>query len=269
MGQGKLGSKVRRTTQPHDPARNSRGEGASGDEFMRMAVRICVAALACVSVLASGSSLLWAKGKKPIALIESIIDAPASPFQAFDYVYNKNKIDLRPSGTVILSYFDTCVVETFTGGIVKIKKDGGHADKGGTSTQQVRPCRTARLALSKAAKEAGVSVKRVSPYDVEEWREWALNTDQPIFKWVYDKKIKGPAQLTIYYLEADPIQPVWQAQTEASHLTYPATAPALIPGMPYQAVVTFAKGKPAKAVFSVDPGLELPETPANRLVPLD
>jgi len=212
---------------------------------------------------------LLAKEKRPVALVEVIENAPDAGVQNFDYVYNKNQIDLRPGGKTVLAYFDTCEVETFTGGLVKVKKDGAQSSKGGTSVKQTRPCRTAKVTLSQAAKEAGVSVKRISPFNTKDWREWALNNFQPLFKWPLDKKRKGPVDVKVYYADADPIQLIWQASTSDTYLSYPADGPALVTGMPYRVVVDYAKGKSVEAIFSIDPALELPPGPLNRLVPLE
>ena len=243
--------------------------GQTKGSRMKSVYRTLTATL-IITLTAFGSvSALFAKEDRPVAFIELIEHAPDSELQSFDYVYNKTQIDLRPGGQVILAYFDTCEVETITGGLVKIKTDGAKLSKGGTSVKHLRPCRTAKTVLSKAAKEAGASVKRVSPFQAEDWQEWALNTFSPLFKWPLTNKRKGPVEVKVYFADAIPRQLVWQASTSNPYLTYPHSAPALIIGMPYIVVVDYAKGKPAEAVFSIDPALELPEGPINRLVPLE
>ncbi len=236
---------------------------------MKSVYRILAAAFTSVLIVSGAGGPLLAKDTRPVALIEQIENAPDSELRNFDYVYNKTQIDLRPGGQVVLAYFDTCEVETFTGGVVKVKKDGAKPSKGGTSAKQSRPCRTEKVALSKAAKEAGASVKRVSPFRAEDWREWALNTYQPLFKWPNDKKRKGPVEVTVYYADARPMQLIWQASATGAYLIYPEDAPALTIGMPYRVVADYAKGKSAEAIFSIDPALELPSGPLNRLVPLE
>ncbi len=237
--------------------------------MMKSVYRILTVVFLGALLVSGTNSPLLAKDNRPTALIELIEGAPDSDLQNFDYVYNKTQIDLRPGGKAVLAYFDTCEVETFTGGLVKIKKDGAKPSKGGTSVKHSRPCRTAKVALSKAAKEAGASVKRVSPFRAENWQEWALNTFHPLFKWPTDNKRKGPVQVTVYFADADPMHLVWQTSTADTYLTYPEGAPALTIGMPYRVVVKYSKGKSSEAIFSIDPALELPSSPMNRLVPLE
>ena len=79
-------------------------------------------------------TMAWAADDRPLALVEHVDAAPDGGVQAFDYVYENDKIDLRPNGTLTIAYFDRCVVETITGGVVRMKDDGVKVTKKGVST---------------------------------------------------------------------------------------------------------------------------------------
>ena len=204
---------------------------------------------------------------RPLALVEHV-NAPEAAIQPFDYVYPDDKIDLRPGGELRLAYFDKCVVETFSGGVLKLKDDEIKITKGGTSQKLPRPCQTAALSVSADAREAGVSVKRVSPFSEEEWREISVAVTTPRFIWPRDEKAKTGAAVSIYLLEAEPAQLVWQGDVDGNYLTYPEDAPDLLPGLPYRVVVSYGAKRQTSAVFSIDPGLELPDSLLTTAVPL-
>lgn len=205
---------------------------------------------------------------RPLALVEYIADAPEAEVEAFDYVYDGDKIDLRPEGEMVLAYFHNCEVETFTGGLVRVRDDGSKVNRGGASSIEDRPCQTAALALSDEAREAGVAVKRVTPFPEEEWRELTVATAQPNFIWPKTKRGKGEATVSLYYLDAEPAELVWQGTAANHYMGYPADAPALTPGMPYMAIVSYKDKAAASAVFSIDPDLELPAGVLTSAVPL-
>ena len=210
-----------------------------------------------------------ADSKRPVALIEELENAPDAELLAFDYAYKGDKIDLRPSGRAVLAYFDSCEVETVTGGLIKIGKDDADISKGGSSSKYMRDCRTAQVELDDEAKEAGAAVKRASPFDSEVWKEVALNMRTPMFKWPYEKKAKGEVTLQIFYADAPQEQLIWQTVTDKNYVTYPADAPAFVTGKPYRVVASYPKKYAYSAVFSYDPGLQMNASPINRLVPLE
>jgi len=149
--------------------------------------RLTIAA-AAMAVISSGAGAQ----DRPLALVEHV-DAPEAGVEAFDYVYANDKIDLRPDGELRLAYFDRCIVETFTGGVIKLKDDEAKISKGGASVQQARPCQTAALSVSADAREAGVSVKRVTPFSGAGWNEISVAVMTPRFIWPRDKKKHQPA----------------------------------------------------------------------------
>ena len=205
---------------------------------------------------------------RPVALIEHIQAGPGAALQAFDYVYKNDKIDLRPDGELTLAYFDNCQTETFTGGVVKLKNASAKITKNGVSTKSERPCQTAALALSADAREAGASVKRVTPFPEDEWREISIVTATPRFIWPQSSDGSTEATISIYFLDSDPATLVWQGTSNANNVVYPDDAPALQIGMPYEAVVSYGGDPQTAVVFSVDPNLELPDSPLTNAVPL-
>ncbi len=226
----------------------------------RFRMMIAVATMAAISGGAGAED-------RPLALVEHV-DAPGVAVQPFDYVYANDKIDLRPSGELRLAFFDRCLVETFTGGVIRLKNDNVKISKGGASVQQARACQTAALSVSSDAKEAGVSVKRVSPFSSEDWQEISVAVMTPRFIWPRDKKDEAGASVSVYLLEADPAQLVWQGDVDGNYLMYPEDAPGLIPGLPYRVTVSFGPKHQISAVFSIDPQLELPDGLLTTAVPL-
>jgi len=205
--------------------------------------------------------------ERPLALVEHVAAAPDAGIQMFDYVYKNDKIDLRPNGELRIAYFNNCQVETISGGLVKLRDDGAKVTKGGASTIAARPCQTASLSLDKAAREAGVAVKRVTPFPEEEWREVSVAAAKPRFIWPRLEH-DGEASVTIFYLDAEPAETVWQASVTDHYITYPDDAPVLQPGMPYEVVISYDGKRHVSGVFSIDPALDLPISALTTTVPL-
>ena len=221
-----------------------------------------------VAVTFFASPTLAAAQDRPLALVEHVT-APAAEIGAFDYLYDDDKIDLRPDGVMRIAYFDSCIVETFTGGVVKLdKKKEAKISKGGVSNREARPCQTPALALSNEAKEAAAAVKRVSPFDEGEWREISIATTTPRFVWPHEKEAGKTATVSIYLLEADPAELIWQGEAAGNSLVYPEDAPALETGLPYRVAVAIDGKEQNAVVFSIDPDLEMPDGVLTTAVPL-
>jgi len=230
-----------------------------------------------VASIMSGAMLLTTPnataGKdRPVALVEYIADAPAANVGSYDYLFDGDKVDLRPNGQMVIAFFDNCIVETFLRGVVKIRDEAAKATKGGSSSQTVRPCQTAALALSARATEAGAAVKRQdkagSLLAPEAIKEVTVAVERPTFVWPRERARENPVSVKIHYLEAEPKTVIWETETIGAQLPYPEDAPALERGMPYEVVVSFKRGDDLTAVFSIDPGLELPVSPLSRVIPL-
>lgn len=229
-----------------------------------------ILAIAAATMIAIGSAA--ADDDRPLALVEFIADAPEASVFDFDYLYDGDKIDLRPDGQMIIAYFDNCIVETFQSGVVRIRDEGAKVSRGGSSTQTVRPCQTAALALNTEATEAGVAVKRVDKLGnllpEEAIKEITIAEARPRFVWPRERTRGNPVQVRLNYLDAESKALVWETETAGAQIAYPDDAPALERGMPYEIVVSFSRGDDLKAVFSVDPGLELPASPLSNVIPI-
>ena len=238
--------------------------GEARSMMSKTPVSLAVIASICLSNVVL--SQVYAEDR-PLGLVEHINAAPGTALQAFDYIYENDKIDLRPGGQLLIAYFDRCEVESFTGGLVKIKSQGAKVSKGGTSAKGPRACQTKALALSQEAREAGAAVKRVTPFPDDEWREVSIAVGTPRFIWPSSSN-NVSASVSVYFLEAEPAELVWQGTTTDNHLSYPDDAPALKPGMPYKATVSYNGKVQSTMVFSYDPGLNLPDSPLTTAVPL-
>ena len=75
-------------------------------------------------------------------------------------------------------------------------------------------------------------------------------------------------RVTVIALDRKPTQIVWAGDAKVRYLAYAANAPKLAPGMPYAVQIQAPGGTPSEAVFSIDPGLDIADTPANRVVPV-
>ena len=226
--------------------------------------------IAAAAQIAAGAA--QAADDRPVAMVETIENAPDAAVFEFDYLYEGDRINLRPDGQMTVAYFDNCVVETFRGGVVRMRSGGARVTRGGSSTTTIRPCQTAALALDSQASEAGVAVKRVdklgSLLPEEAISELTIAAPRPIFVWPRDRVEDGPATVRLYYLDATPKTLIWEAEVEGARIAYPEDAPALARGMPYEVVASFASGPDLTAVFSIDPELDLPESPLANVIPL-
>ncbi len=225
---------------------------------------------AAAATLAMGKAS--AAEARPLAMIELIMDAPAASVFDFDYLYAGDTVDLRPNGQMTVAYFDNCIVERFRGGVIRIRKDGAEVSNGAQSAPEMRACQTAALAIDTEATEAGVSVKRVdklkSLLPPEALKEVTVAAARPRFTWPRSRTHGKPVHVTVNLLEASPKTLVWQSDVEGAQVAYPADAPALIRGLPYEIVVSFDRGADLVAVFSIDPDLALPVSPLTSVIPL-
>ncbi|WDI30165.1 hypothetical protein PUV54_09355 [Hyphococcus flavus] len=223
-----------------------------------------------VSGLWFASGTASAANDRPVAMVELISDAPEATVFDFDYLYKGDKVDLRPEGQMTIAYFDNCIVETFQGGVVRMRDDDAKTSRGGTSTTTMRACQTAALAIDSEATEAGVAVKRVddSLLPEEAINELTIAAERPSFVWPRERTRGEPVTVSVYYLDAEPKTLLWQTEVNGVQVAYPEGGPALERGMPYEVVVSFSRGDDMKTVFSIDPDLELPASPLTSVIPL-
>ena len=205
----------------------------------------------------------------PPALLESIADAPGAGVEAFDYLDAGQTIQLGAKGRATISYFSNCRVEKITGGAVTIGPDQS-AVAGGQVSASTVACKGQKPVIVAAAREAGAGVNRVTPFPAERWSEWTVKTDRPVFKWTAaaGESAQTTYRVTVIALDQKPPQIVWSGDAKARYLAYAPNAPRLAVGMPYAVKVEAPGGTPIEAVFSIDPNLDIADTPANRGVPV-
>ena len=209
------------------------------------------------------------EGGGAAALLESIADAPGAGFEAFDYLDAGATIQLGAKGTATISYFDGCRVEKIRGGTVTIgAKESAVA--GGQVNASKMACKGAKPVVVASAREAGAAVNRITPFPADRWAEWTVKTDRPVFSWRRepDENAQTVYRVTIVALDNNPQRIVWSGDAKAHYLAYAPNAPRLTTGMPYQVKVEVAGKTAAEGVFSIDPGLDIADTPANRVVPI-
>ncbi len=199
-----------------------------------------------------------------VALVEEIRDSPGAGVQFMDYVYPKQVLRLGRNGRVVLSYLDGCLVETISGGTVTMTPSGSRV-AGGKVKRLGKACPDSAAVVGPDASEAGATVNRISPFLGMDWSERVIGVRHPIFKWTGQK---GTTRIRI--LAMDHIIPriIWASQSRSDFASYPAEATPLKMGLPYRVEVLLADGTQLGALFSVDEGLQVSNTLANRVVAL-
>ena len=105
---------------------------------MMMKIRIAVV------TLATGMSPALA-AQIPVALVEEVSGAPAG-VEFMDYVETGKTIELGARGGIVLSYLNSCVCETISGGTVTVGTDQSDVQGGKVARTKV-PCDPGNLAL--------------------------------------------------------------------------------------------------------------------------
>ena len=203
-----------------------------------------------------------AQSESAAALVEAVENAPDAQVSFLDYVYPGQVIELGAAGKIVLSYFDSCLVETVIGGRLEVAREASVVS-GGRLSQKKAPCQYDQAMVTASTGEAGASVTRIDPFGNPIFAEWTVKSTRPTFKWVR----AGEATVAVVDLDADPDTAIWTGRANGSHLDYPAGAPTLEVGPPYQVRVTVG-GETLSADFSIDPDLGGPNTAASRLVPV-
>lgn len=220
--------------------------------------------LGCALTIAVGVHPVQAQSDKdhPVALVESVARAPGAGVDFLDYVFPGQKIELGPDGEIVLSYFSSCLHETAKGGTLTVQQDAGKIEGGKISSLKTS-CQGSKVIVAKETGEAGASVTRAaSPFEGQDWSEWTIKSDRPVFKW----HVSGTVKVSVLDLDNDPPVLLWEGTAMGKHVAYPAGAPALKIGLPYEVRVTINGDKKYRAVFSIDPDLEGPDTVLSRVV---
>ena len=206
----------------------------------------------------------------PAALLEDIANAPGAGFEAFDYLDAGATLQLGQRGTATVSYFEGCRVEKIRGGTVTIGAKQSTV-AGGQVNASTMACKGQKPVVVASAREAGAGVNRVTPFPADRWAEWSVKSDRPVFTWpaAAGETPQTTYRVTVIALDRKPAQIVWAGDAKVRYLAYAPNAPKLDPGMPYAVQIQAASGgTPSEAVFSIDPGLDIADTPANRVVPV-
>jgi len=201
-------------------------------------------------------------GNAAVALVEEVRGAPGAGVDVMDYVFPKQTIALGAKGTIVLNHLDGCLVETITGGTVTVKRKGS-AVAGGTRKSRALKCQVARAVVTEENREAGAVVNRVKLFDGANWSELVIRSARPTFKW---KGAKGESRVRLLDMDREEPTVIWETTTEKSYVAYPANAARLKVGMPYQVEVRDADDNTHKALFSIDPNLEVGDNFLARIV---
>lgn len=205
---------------------------------------------------------LHSLGTDAVAVVEAAKEA--GTVQEMDYVFAGQTIDLGKKGSLTLSYLSGCLTEDIAGGLVTVAL-GGSTVNGGKRTEKVTEgCEAAKPIIVAEASEAGATVNRATPFSEGQWTERTIKTAQPVFKW---EQISGPVTVKVMAMDQATPTTVWESPADKGWVAYPASAPPLEAGMPYQVEVS-GGGNVAKAFFSIDPGLDVADNLANRVVPV-
>ncbi len=204
-------------------------------------------------------------GTDAVAVVEAVEGAPQAGLQFMDYVFAGQTVTLGPRGRLTLSHLSGCLVEDIVGGTVTIHAAGSGVSGGRLQAQTEPGCRPPTPVIQASATEAGTAVNRVTPFTGRSWEERVIKRAQPVFKW---EAIGRPVTIRILHMDKAPVEVVWQVVSNSAYAEYPAGAPRLATGMPYRVEVWDGQQLVRAASFSVDPGLDVPDTLANRVVPV-
>ena len=201
-------------------------------------------------------------GTAAVALVEDVRGAPEAGVEIMDYVFPKQTIALGSAGVIVLNHLDGCLVETITGGTVTVKRKGSAVTDGSREAKQVK-CRVAKAVITAENREAGAVVNRVALFEGADWSEQVIRTAHPTFKW---KGAKGESRVRVFDMDREDPEVIWETKTEKSHVAYPPHAAPLKVGMPYRVEVEDADDETHKALFSMDPNLEIADNFLTRIV---
>lgn len=243
-----------------------RGSGREfGPGFAALAgATVALALMGAATQVARAQAPLAHLGTNAIAVVEDVA-APASGLQFMDFVFAGQSINLGADGRLTVSYLSGCRSETITGGMVQFSPDGARAVGGTVSATEAPNCETTMAQIDADATEAGaVAVRGSGGLFGDDGEDRVVRSPAPAFRWLAG----GAAEVRVYNIGRVPAQLVWSGQGAAGHIEYPADAPRLDANVPYRVEVRSGGAVIGLARFSVDPTLAVPDTLANRLVPI-
>lgn len=140
----------------------------------------------------------------PTALVEDVSDG-VDGVQPMDYVAAGRTVALKAGQTLTLSYLESCVNETITGGSVTIGARES-AVQGGSIDRHTLPCDGGKLLLaSNEAGKAGVTVFRSAPIALPGMKAPPPKPDLTLFKTHPVLILSAPGPVTIDRLDVQGI----------------------------------------------------------------
>ena len=141
-----------------------------------------------------------AAGGAPPALVEVVSDG-VDGVQPMDYLAAGRTVTLKSGQTLKLSYLESCVNETITGGSVTVGAQES-AVQGGTIDRHTLPCDGGKLLLvSNEAGKAGVTVFRSAPIALPGMKAPLPKPDFTLFKTHPVLILSAPGPVTIDRLD--------------------------------------------------------------------
>ncbi|PWR17962.1 hypothetical protein [Zavarzinia compransoris] len=240
-----------------------RGRGFGSARVTFAAIGAALALFGTALAPARAQAPLAHLGTNAIAVVEDVSGTGGIGFM--DFIFAGQSFDLGTDGRLVVSYLSGCRSETIVGGKVSFSPNGATAEGGKVTSTVAANCQVAAAEIGAGATEAGAVVVRGTGDllgDTEEDR--VIRSGSPAFRWLAG----GAAEVRIYNAGRAPAELVWSGQGTDGHIEYPASAPRLTPNIPYRVEVRSGGAVIGVARFSIDPTLAVPDTLANRLVPV-
>jgi hypothetical protein len=153
-----------------------------------------------IAILAVGAVVAGSAAAAPVqvALVESLTGSPVG-VEFMDYLEAGKIIELGSRDTIVLSYMNSCVRETITGGIVTVGTDHSEVQAGKVARTKVA-CDAGRMALAadQAAQFGGKIFRSAPPVNVsaaESGPQFTLYGRSPIVE------LKAPGTLLIQRID--------------------------------------------------------------------
>ncbi|PWC80208.1 hypothetical protein TSH100_30380 [Azospirillum sp. TSH100] len=142
----------------------------------------------------------------PTALVEDVSDGVAG-VQPMDYLAAGRTVTLKAGQTLTLSYLESCVNETITGGSVTVGARES-AVQGGSIDRHTLPCDGGKLLLaSNEAGKAGVTVFRSAPIALPGMKAPLPKPDLTLFKTHPVLVLSAPGPVAIERLDVQGVAP--------------------------------------------------------------
>ncbi|MBP2232897.1 hypothetical protein J2847_006231 [Azospirillum agricola] len=203
---------------------------------MSVAFQTPAQALAALLLLGASPALANAPaaqaGAQPAALVEDVSDGVAG-VQPMDYLSAGQTVTLAAGQTLTLSYLDSCVNETITGGGVTVGARESTVS-GGKIDRHTLPCDGGKLLLSaNEAGKAGVTVFRSAPINLPGAAPPKPKPDLTLYKTRPVLLLAAPGPVTFERLDQTGSTPV-TVDVPGTTLDTAKSDTALVPGGLYK-----------------------------------